>query len=586
MSALLGHCGVLLGALPFYDYSLSRAPGNLICALSLQKVFDDSSVSVRVRRSTDNAEIDIGFNGADLDVSTLMDFVGAGSAYVTTIYDQSGNAKHATQPVAAGQPKIVDAGAYSGRILFNGTTNWLRITSLAIGTPFLGLYERIRQPAVASSKIILEASENYNSASQAFLHFAGVFGGSESGLSANACNTAGQQRANQWVFEQSDLETLAVLWNRNLVGSSEISLSRSGASISPSYSPQTIEQTGVFGTHNIYIGARGGSTLYSDMHFHTMLLTSYDTRNLRPAIENSINRQSQEWRSRLNAPVSLTKIGGRYFLVDCWHHRVLYTDDLRRPIWSWNTLDEMRLVGPHSIAYDGTLYVVDNTELARVEWYTETAGVFSHAGSINVGGFGSRPHCVLYDAGTAAFYALNSMTQQIVKLTRSGLTLSIAHTNSLSFLGGVYTRHFRIIDGKMVFVTSTGSIYVVSFTGSSGGYTVESSYALPVGFTDCNDVFRAADGTWYATSGDGLGSGRMISFSSLPAMASGTYEDKYAAWQLSGNPYWFSEFDAALWLPTIINNNGVIKRQNEASSVLSRFGPENPSSYDRHHNYP
>lgn len=66
---------------------------------------------IRVRRSSDNAELDIyGTYQGNLDTATLLSFVGSGSGYVTTWYDQSGNGRNATQATAASQPRIVNAG--------------------------------------------------------------------------------------------------------------------------------------------------------------------------------------------------------------------------------------------------------------------------------------------------------------------------------------------------------------------------------------------------------------------------------------------------------------------------------------------
>jgi len=67
--------------------------------------------AIRVRRSSDNAEQDIGFSGGNLDTTSLTSFCGAGNGFVTTWYDQSGNGVNATQSTAANQPQIVSAGA-------------------------------------------------------------------------------------------------------------------------------------------------------------------------------------------------------------------------------------------------------------------------------------------------------------------------------------------------------------------------------------------------------------------------------------------------------------------------------------------
>jgi len=91
------------------------------------------SFAVRVRRSSDNAEQDIGFVGDDLDTASLLSFAGAGSAFVTTWYDQSGNQNHAIETTAANQPRLVNSGSLdtvNGKpaIYFRGTTDKLTRT--------------------------------------------------------------------------------------------------------------------------------------------------------------------------------------------------------------------------------------------------------------------------------------------------------------------------------------------------------------------------------------------------------------------------------------------------------------------------
>jgi len=60
---------------------------------------------IRVRRSSDNAEQDIGFTSTGLlDGTAFTAFVGGGTAYVVKAYDQTGHGYDRTQGTAAAQP--------------------------------------------------------------------------------------------------------------------------------------------------------------------------------------------------------------------------------------------------------------------------------------------------------------------------------------------------------------------------------------------------------------------------------------------------------------------------------------------------
>jgi hypothetical protein len=119
----------LTGLLDFYPgatvaYSLRRLSG----------VYQGSAI--RVRRSSDNTEADIGFSSIDLNTSALLAFCGAGNGFVTTWYDQSGNANNATQTTAANQPQIVSSGIVileNGKpaINWNGSNYWLKTATIS-----------------------------------------------------------------------------------------------------------------------------------------------------------------------------------------------------------------------------------------------------------------------------------------------------------------------------------------------------------------------------------------------------------------------------------------------------------------------
>jgi hypothetical protein len=73
-----------------------------------------TGAAIQVRR-TDLAVMDIGFTSSGkLDTAALLAFTGTGASdngFITTWYDQSGNANNATQTTALAQPQIVSAGA-------------------------------------------------------------------------------------------------------------------------------------------------------------------------------------------------------------------------------------------------------------------------------------------------------------------------------------------------------------------------------------------------------------------------------------------------------------------------------------------
>lgn len=93
---------------------------------------------IRVRRSSDNTEQDIGYDGSNvLDESALTTFVGANNGFVTKWYDQSGNGKDMANSTALNQPRIVTSGAVlkdnsKPALSFNGTSQYLAVTDNTI----------------------------------------------------------------------------------------------------------------------------------------------------------------------------------------------------------------------------------------------------------------------------------------------------------------------------------------------------------------------------------------------------------------------------------------------------------------------
>lgn len=113
-----------------------------------------TGLALRVRRSSDNAEQDIGFNSlGNLNTEALLAFTGAGSGFVTTWYDQSGNVRNAVQATAVLQPRIVNSGtmeAINGKPAVVLASTTLRSAS-GVDTPIATIVTVTGAPVLTSN---------------------------------------------------------------------------------------------------------------------------------------------------------------------------------------------------------------------------------------------------------------------------------------------------------------------------------------------------------------------------------------------------------------------------------------------------
>lgn len=106
------YSGISPSYIPSFDTGLiDTYPAAM--AFSVRQLSSTATSCMRVKRSSDNAEADIGFaynasyGGYWIDEAALLAHCGASDGYVVTWYDQSGNGRNAT---AIGSPRIVGSG--------------------------------------------------------------------------------------------------------------------------------------------------------------------------------------------------------------------------------------------------------------------------------------------------------------------------------------------------------------------------------------------------------------------------------------------------------------------------------------------
>lgn len=203
-----------------------------------------SGSAIRVRRSSDNTEQDIGFSGNELDTSALTTFVGANDGFVVTWYDQSGNARDVTQATTANQPQIVASGSViventKPAIRFNGSSHHLTRTGDFLydqgQATLVGAWTR---DGVTGGRAI--ATEGNTASDAAVYRFAFTDGANHNFFIRNDANTQTANstigsafysttvKTNLAVYSIRDTGSSVSAWKNNTLGSSTLSYTRSG----------------------------------------------------------------------------------------------------------------------------------------------------------------------------------------------------------------------------------------------------------------------------------------------------------------------------------------------------------------------
>lgn len=175
--------------------------------------------------------------------------------------------------------------------------------------------------------------------------------------------------------------------------------------------------------------------------------------------DEGIRRSFTNSYENISVPTWFAKYDGLYFVVDCYHNQIIYNDNLEDPIIEWKVMDKL-LNKPHTIAFDGEVYMVDDTDNNKIVAYKK---VVNDDGSIyfdRVQEFvdmGEEPHYVVYREETGRFYAWSSKSGQlwVFKRSKDSQMVFLDESYSIPALKDVYVRSFTFCDGKAYFVSGT-----------------------------------------------------------------------------------------------------------------------------------
>jgi hypothetical protein len=280
---------------------------NAAAAYSLRKLRTAYTGSaIRVRRSNDNSEQDIGFTaGGDLDTASLKTFVGANNGFVTTWYNQGDSASlNFTQSTAASQPRIINAGTIDIKngypsIFFDGSNDFMDVASSTATYSFLHKTGQkalfiVTQQGTASNPNIAHLILNNNAGSVNNAGY-GLYYDDRASVSRNnaiVCQVGVTNSANVVIdyFTPNQLNLLTnLLDNNNSTASLRNSLYYNGANLIQLNTNTSSPSTGN-ALNNMRMGRQSNATTFSMLGYMSeIIIYPSDQSSNRTGIETNIN---------------------------------------------------------------------------------------------------------------------------------------------------------------------------------------------------------------------------------------------------------------------------------------------------------
>ena len=244
----------------------------------------------------------------------------------------------------------------------------------------------------------------------------------------------------------------------------------------------------------------------------------------------------------LSVPTQYTCIDGTWFLVDCYHDRILYADDPSEDLTEWKILtkDASR---PHTIAGDGTVFLADDTENDRVLVFERAGGGFLLTQEFQ--NIGDRPHYTIYREEDRTFYVWSSMSGEMFLFRRAekSTRMYLVKTVQIPELSGTYIRSFTIDKDSVLFVSG------ISSDGTPPSvircrlkdFAVTDRYPVPDEIAGMVQIMPVKDRLYVTVSTDLSGSqdyATILMADSLEELSEGKYTDVYKTWfEGGGTPY-------------------------------------------------
>lgn len=240
------------------------------------------------------------------------------------------------------------------------------------------------------------------------------------------------------------------------------------------------------------------------------------------------------------------KVDDTYFLVDCYHNQVIYHDNLSDPLWQWSVMTDDINRG-HTLASDGLVYLIDDTENNRILIFEKKNGRFLHTQTFQ--DIGNRPHYIIYDEKTKTFYAWSSMSGEMYLFRHEpdDSRMYLAAVRKIDALENVYVRSFTIQDDSVYFVSGNSSIIRADLKTFQvlDTWPVPDSMAGMIQLTPIQDYFYITVSTDITGNQDYA---TILRTKDLSGLMDGRFEDIYEYFIGGGTPYYITQIDNGWYL--------------------------------------
>lgn len=270
----------------------------------------------------------------------------------------------------------------------------------------------------------------------------------------------------------------------------------------------------------------------------------------------------------LNVATYITKVDETYFIADCYHNQIIYNKNLTDPLNQWNVLtDEVHYA--HTIASDGVMFLVDDTENNRLLVFQRIQDSYVHTQTLE--NIGMRPHFVQYDAKNQMFLAWSSITGEMYFIKRADApnqngyySLYIEKILKIDALYGVYVRSFTVIEDEFYFVSGHNNQKILKavIDDSGDGFEILAEYPVADQIAGMVQLIKIGKFYYITVSTDNQENqdfATILRTDNLERLADATYEELYDQFGVSrGTPYYITEIDGRYYMAHHRTNENII----------------------------